>query len=256
MKKAIDMLKALVAEYPRQPDYQYLLALCYRDGVAPSPSTETDEAIRLLETLCREHPNVADYQFELAETYAMFDPRLMPRGSQTSLENNLRKAVSLTSRLVMEHPNVPEYANLDLHAQHRLANLLRARARDLRGLDREKTLNEAESLQRQSIQRQKSLIEQFPHVTSYHFWLGKMRQTLAEILAERDDLTAAQATLESSIEVLRSQIASNSTDTLRRVLAETYELLAEVHEVQDHPDQAKQTRDASRAEPKAAAPSP
>jgi serine/threonine protein kinase len=205
LREAIDLLRALAAEYPSTSDYRYLLALCYRE---PTARSETDKllapdplqkATDILAALVDEFPAVPDYRYSLCETL-MVDPRRVgrsPTDDEPADEQRLHKALDLAEGLVAAHPNVPDYVSLEVQIQLKISHLLRDAGRD----------EDAEAALRQALALQSSLLGRFSEVASYGIWLAVIQESLAKMLRSRDQLTEARSLLERSIVILKDQLA-------------------------------------------------
>ena len=193
LEQAIALLKGLNQEQPANPEYRYLLALCYREIVAPPGQAQlnaTDAAIEILEGLVRDYPKVADYRFDLCETYATveaMDPAR--RHILPAMEKRLRKALTLSERLVVQHPNVPEYLASQARVYHKLGKVFRKMHR----------LDDAEKSDRKALEVQTQLARDFPEIVTYQVWEAAFRNSLADLLLLRGDLAEAKSVAETNI---------------------------------------------------------
>ncbi len=130
---AVAMLEALVGEHPTEPDYRFLLALCYRLSEVGPPAARSAartsgraRALQILEELKAQYPDVADYRYELAVTYAAVPVGLVPEeehGSPSAAaESQLRRALAEFEWLVARHTHVPEYARCRAATLAKLGN--------------------------------------------------------------------------------------------------------------------------------------
>src|SRR5439155_1196141 len=80
-----------------------------------SPKENNDRAIELLRQLVKEFPKVPDYRFDLCSTLAKPSPPDRGRPGPPAMNpatrrQRLEEAVALSAPLVAEYPNVPDYA--------------------------------------------------------------------------------------------------------------------------------------------------
>ena len=118
---AIAMLEALSREHPNEPDYRFLLGLCYRLSEVGPPSARSaarasgrSRAMQILEELQAQYPDVADYRYELAVTCADVSVGLFPWEDRTdpslAAESSLLRALDELQWLAAHHATIPEYA--------------------------------------------------------------------------------------------------------------------------------------------------
>jgi len=230
LKKAIGLLKRLVADHPAVPDYRHLLALCYREASFQrsnrranlTPET-MNQATKILQKLVDEHPDVPDYRYDLSETYAMqagpmpFSPEATDRKAQQSSRAMLEKALAISEELVAEHPNVPDYAVSQVHIRLRVAGILWKS--DPAG---------AEAGLRKAFDLQSVLVRRFPRTSFYRFSMGIIQELLAGLLEERNKLPEARSMLEGSIASFNSAMERDPNAPLQGVLAHNYMRLADL----------------------------
>jgi tetratricopeptide (TPR) repeat protein len=188
----VALLEDLVREFPKVPEYRHLLACCYRDtppdrfGRRPPWRPPGDPAVALLRQLVADFPRVPDYWLDLCEALARPGPP--SRSSNADKLARMKEAVELSKQLMAHYPNVPDHAA--------------AHARYLDGLGialfRNEQLTEAEEAHRQAVGIQTRLLEQYPQVVAYSFWLGLMDRSLGRVLGERGKLVEARTRLESA----------------------------------------------------------
>ena len=194
LERAITLLTALNQEQPENPEYRYLLALCYRELVAPPGQGHLNavrKAIEILEGLVQDFPQIADYRLDLCETYAAIET-VEPGSPQRVLplmEERLRKALVLSEQLTSQHPNVPEYLASQARVHHRLGEVLRQSQR----------LDDAENHDRKALDIQAQLAKGFPEVVTYQVWEAAFRNSLADLLLRRDKLAEIRAIADTNI---------------------------------------------------------
>ncbi len=195
MQRAVTLLERLVRESPTVPEYQHLLACCYRES-PPDRGGKSSRATALLRELVEDFPGVPDYRLDLCETLAEFGPRPRPGESkgETNREQRLEEAVALSKPLIERYPNVPAYT-----AAH-------ARYLDMLGLARFHVgkFSASAELHRKAISFQCKLVKQYPDVAAYTFWLGLMERSLGAALGKRGQLNDARTLIESGVRRLEA----------------------------------------------------
>jgi tetratricopeptide (TPR) repeat protein len=173
LRKAVALLKQLTTEQPENPDYQHLLACCYRD-LARSPYAKANDprfqqAITILEKLVKQHPESPAYRFDLISSYARLG-RNEPLGREKddAIEQDLQRALKLADELVAQYPAVPTYAALQAPLLQKLAQLQRRSGR----------MFEADQTLRRAIDLQTNLLQRFPNNSVYSQWLEQLRREL------------------------------------------------------------------------------
>lgn len=195
LREAVALLDALTTQYPDNPAYVHLLALCYRDWQTSFENRDAREArengeraIALLDGLVQHFPDVPDYRLDLCEAYAAFDIRHVAPDGFTEAEKRLRRALEVSKTLVARHPGIPGYLDSRARTEHKLSTLL-VRAR---------RFTEAESPARAAMGIQAGLVAQFPDVPYYQVWQGMFRMSLANVLMDLDRVTEARALFEEN----------------------------------------------------------
>ncbi|MEM8736387.1 MAG: tetratricopeptide repeat-containing protein kinase family protein, partial [Planctomycetota bacterium] len=197
--QAIELLEELRSAWPDHPEYQFLLAMCYRDQRRPDQAGDGDtNAIELLEELCQQHPNVADYRFELAETLSRVPVHGKSLEKSSQFIGRLREAMSILDSLIVSHPNIPQYLKAKAHTLHKLGTLLKRISNDHNTSRREK-LEEAIEALREAVEAQRAIHNQFPDSSADLLWLARMQENLAECLLQNNRPEKALDIIEQSI---------------------------------------------------------
>ena len=244
LRRAIGLLEELAEEQPTIPDYQHLLACCYRDLPPAMPfdtdggqSEQIDRAIEILEKLAERFPTVPAYQLDLAKTYIQASLQFQD-GPLATAENQLNEALAVTEKLVAEHPNVPGYVLSQVQVHLALSKMSQ----------RGNHPDSAERELREALSLQSSLVSRFPDVVPYKIWIATIRNTLAELLMDRGQmeeacslLIPATTTLLAILETDRG--AGHPEDLLKR----SYENLAEAYTQLGQEDLADEARREARA---------
>jgi len=192
--RAIALLTALNQEQPKNPDYRHLLALCYRESVAPPGQGRLNpagKAIEILEGLVQDFPQISDYRLDLCETYAAVKAMegRPPQRVLPVMEERLRKALTLSQQLTAQHPNVPEYLASQARIHHRLGEVFRTMRR----------LDDAEDSDLKALDIQTQLVRGFPEVVTYQVWEAAFRNSLADLLLLRGKLPETRALAEANV---------------------------------------------------------
>ena len=256
MQQATAMFSELAEQFPSNPNYRHMLALCYRDGVPHGDALDRDatasafdKATHILEQLVHDFPDVPDYRYDLSKTYAMPDFHRPPSDQNyAASELRLRKALSIAEQLAAEYPHIPLYAVSLAHIYHRLGDVLR----------RSDRLDEAELFVRKAVALQSSLVNQFPKVPSYLLWLAVFRNSLANVLVARGQLKEARSLLEDTVATLTS-LQEKNPDLwfVHGMLGRSYRSLASVLHQSGGEElalKAEQQADEQRAKMRAARP--
>jgi len=222
LKTAIALLSPLREADPANPQYRHLLGLCYREQYhaigwrnPEAGRVALDKATEILRQLVRDFSRVPDYQFDLSETYAAVDPLRPGPAPYAShvLEERLRQALGLSSRLVEHHPYVPRYVISRAQIGHQLASLLEQGGR----------LDEAEPFHTAALGLQRSLASQFPETLYHKVRLGEFSNDLARLLLLRHRPEEAQPVLEAAVDVLTPALKVNrELRLLHALLARSY----------------------------------
>jgi tetratricopeptide (TPR) repeat protein len=227
LRRAVEILQQLVAEYPSVADYGLMLARCCRDLPARRPGEPgkpgpdpLDQATEILRRLVAEYPAVPEYRYELCETLASvhFRGRRFSEDQYPAVEQRLCEALEVAAELVAEHPNIPDYAASEVQIHHKLAHVFRETNRpDL-----------AEESLRKALALQSALVRQFPGALSYRVWQAVIQESLAKQLRP-DELDEARSLLEQSAATLTGCLAEEqNSGNIRDLLARSYDSLAEV----------------------------
>ncbi|MEZ6141226.1 MAG: serine/threonine-protein kinase [Zavarzinella sp.] len=196
LKKAITLLEDLREKYPTVPDYQHLLACCYREQ-PPSFRSRTNDnqrkAVELLQVLAKNHPDVSDYQFDLSETLARVDSaQILFEGfrGDNRKRDQLTEALNISTKLYQNYPGVPKYAAL--HAQNlNKVGMLR--------LGTDKSTTAAEKMIHDALTIQTKLTEQNPTIAANQFWLQMIENSYVMVLSKQKKWPEAKAILENGI---------------------------------------------------------
>ena len=252
LRRAIDLLERLVEEQPTIPDYQHLLACCYRDLPPTMPfdtdggqSEQIDRAIEILEKLAERFPAVPAYQHDLAKTYLQASSH-SETGAFSTAPVRLHEALRVTQKLVTEHPNEPGYVLSQVQVHLALSEMFRRDARPAA----------AEAALRQALSLQSSLVSRFPDNMPYEIWKAMVQISLAESLTELAKTKEARSLLESTISELHAVPKVDSEGPHHGLLERSYEILAKVYRQLGQEDRAdevlrqvEQYRDPRRGPP-------
>ena len=241
LPKAIDILKELVDEYPIVPDYQHLLARCYRASISmyrrdpEQTKTALANATASLERLVKEFPQVPDYRYDLSETYAKQDIYIYSRSaSDDELKDaaeRLETAIRISEELVAEHPNVPDYSSSQVHTRLKLAMVRRRLKQD----------NAATQSLESAVTLQSLLVKRHPKVASYRFTLGFITHSLGRRYLQQNDVQKAEPLFRRAIATFEPLVEKEPRMRYARfVLRYGYQHLVKILEQSDDEERQKE----------------
>lgn len=242
--EAIRILEQLREENDRNPEYRFLLALCYRDY----PGGDSRSGMRalkaigkkstdLLNELVDDFPNVPDYRHELIRAHSALAWRYGFTGIEKREQSveRLLQAKLLSGALILEHPNVPEYTSSHVRLLLQLAVLHS-------GDQPEETIK----LYRQALKKQQSLIRRFPEVQGYRMWEAIIQEWLADDLYLQPEGKWGEIAklLEASIRYREKNKSRGDRSSFSRGRLDfSYTLLAEAWVALEEPDKAQTALD-------------
>jgi eukaryotic-like serine/threonine-protein kinase len=226
LQRAIGLLEGLAEEQPTIPDYQHLLACCYRDlppampfDAGGSQPEQINRAIEILEKLVERFPTVPAYRHDLAKSYLQASLQF-EAGALSTAENRLQEALRVTRNLVAEHPNEPGYVLSQVQVHLALSEMAQRGTRP----------KAAEQELRKALSLQSSLVSRFPGVVPYKVWIARIQNILAELLMDQGQMEEACFLL---IRTTATLLAILDTDReaghIMRLLEQSYENLAEAY---------------------------
>ena len=181
INRAIVLVRGLLIEEPRNPEYRLFLARAYREQVrivrvGRDRDRELAEqslrtAIELLDRLVSDFPTQPEYQSALAEM--LCTPLELPGDPKPDPETHRRiqRAVALSEQLLAAHPHIPEHRILSGSVLNRLAWLQQASGHPV----------QARETYLQAIALQASLSREFPSVLHNAIALAESLQQLADV---------------------------------------------------------------------------
>ncbi len=235
LDRAVGLLDVLIKEDAANPNYQHLLALCYREqAFGPGDSAVrdgVDRAIRILEALVKKCPDEPQYRFDLSETCAL--PASRGPGPDledpASAEARTKRALELSQQLVAQYPGVPEYASGQARIYFGLGEVLR----------RARRFGEAEQAAQKAADIQAGLVGEFPDVVTYRVLLTAYHGSLAEMLLRRGSIAEAMALTEANIAEGNHLLAAHPDIWyVHAFLADSNRILASILRASGKPDLA------------------
>lgn len=204
---AIEILEALVAEYPTVPLYRYelVLTLSSRDsrrwGEAgfEEGRRRFERAIELAEELSQEFASVPEYASRYAYTCHKFSEVLREAGHDDEAECMLRQAIDLRRGQVYRFPDVPQFQGYLAYSLGKLADLVKQRG----------DLEEARLLLEESIELRRAQVERLPEGGRFHESLANAVGQLADVARRRGEPEEAQRLFEESIDLLTQLVQSS-----------------------------------------------
>ena len=191
---AVKLLRQLVKDFPKVPDYRYELGETLARMSMPGPPLRADQerSLRQLEEaatlsggLIDDYPNVALYVVSHALVHDRLGELLEQMDQGEEAERHYRKAIGLEATLSRQHPEV---AIFDLT----LARIQRSLARVLTD---KKDFKEARTLLEASADRLEAMVKKAPQPDRVRVSLGRTERDLADVLTqlgERDLAAKAQ----------------------------------------------------------------
>jgi tetratricopeptide (TPR) repeat protein len=188
---AIQLYRALAAEFPQRPAYRFELAGCYTNLgnlLADTPRRgESDGAYRraleIQQALVEEFPGSPDYRSDLAGNLHNLGTSLSEDGQLKEAENLLRSALDHRLRLAEEFPENAAYQQDVARSYNTLGHVLEFTDR----------LHQAEQTCRRALDLQQRLVEKFPRVPAYREELAGSHNSLANMLSHASRLPEAEA---------------------------------------------------------------
>jgi serine/threonine protein kinase len=224
--RALELLHELVAEEPKNADYQLALARCYRNQwsvVRRANQTDIadkslDESIRILDQLVAGHPNNPQFRFELADTLSLTGWPPPATAPDEESRKRLERAVALGQELNAALPSVPEYRALLAGSHAKLASIER------RSLE----LAAADEHYRQAVTLQTALAEQYPAAPIFRFSLGRPLREWGDLKRERGQLAESRQVFENGIKSFElARDSSQENPFYDRALGDLYQGLSE-----------------------------
>jgi tetratricopeptide (TPR) repeat protein len=200
--RAVDLLRQLVKDFPRVPDYR--LDLCEtlalsrlgpperpRDGNPDARKRERlEEAIALSGPLVTEYPNVPDYAAAHGRYLEQLGVALFASAKPDDAEKTLRKAATVQQRLVKQYPEVVAYGfGLSL-TERSLGRVLNER----------REWKEARALLEDAVSRMEALQKKDPRLGAIRPLLGVAYRDLAQALKGSGEVGLAEEALRKSRE--------------------------------------------------------
>jgi hypothetical protein len=180
--RAIELLRRLVAEFPKVPDYRYelceTLARAAFSGRQPDPSAARpilEEAVTRSGALATEYPNVPLYTASHTQARNRLGELLLQLQESTEAEKVLRRAVDLQSSLVKQHPDVVAYDFSLAMIQATLARALAERGK----------VAEAQALLETATGRAVALLAKNPRFGLVRGFLGRGWRDLSQALTRQ-----------------------------------------------------------------------
>jgi tetratricopeptide (TPR) repeat protein len=187
------LLRELVRDFPRVPDYQFDLCetlarpvFAPRRGALPFgvmyPQDRLDEAISLSAKLVAQYPNVPQYTAAHAQYHDRLGIALQQARKHKEAEKKHRAAVALQTRLVKQYPHVVAYG-IWLSLMERSLG---------RVLSEQNQLQEARSRLEAAAHRLEQIRQKEPALGPLRMALGITYLDLARVLDRAGDKVAAK----------------------------------------------------------------
>lgn len=227
LARAVAILEELTSNDSGHPEYQFLLALCYREQTNQAPERKNQQSIDVLVKLCEQYPHVPEYRYELGASLAEVPVHEFRDADIFDSIDSLRLSLQQLNLLTQSHPNIPRYIESAAHTHHKLGTLLRRVARESSS-DRKANMDEAQRHLRMAVRLQKSQCVQFPDSVSEQIWLARMRDNLASCLRGENSKEALELIENSIAESLHLVSGSGDKVPATHILIGQYETKAEI----------------------------
>jgi len=207
---AINQLTSLERVEPRHPEYDLLLACCYRE-VARLTEEPNERAVyvsqsrNLLRHLVNQYPDNQYFRFELIDLLRCDFPGKHRKSTGSGrLPDRLREAAKHCDRLAADHPYVLNYQVERMHVYHKLGHVLTHKAKESKDAERDVQLEEArEALNKARCQAQ-LLVERWPEIRSHHLWPIIVDGSLVRVLLQQEKRKESIQLVEPAIQALDS----------------------------------------------------
>jgi len=205
-----------------------------------SPGANLARAIALLRQLVKDFPKVPDYRYDLGETLARpvmwragseRSPSDRSPGRPNSPDSflnsqkRLEEALGISTALSAEYPSMPQYAASQAQVHDKLGLIF----------ERMQKLDKAEPERRRAVALQLDLVKKHPDVIAYNYSLAVMESSLARLLGEREKWKESRPLLEDSTTRLEALLQNSrklvdplGLGFMRMTLNRSYRVLSEV----------------------------
>ncbi len=205
--------------------YRRVGALYDRIGREDEAALAYARAITIFKDLAAQFPRDVKYRSRLVETYIMADPWTARSSTLESLKDDFTHAQALVDQLAAEQPDSLEHIQSQVHVYAKLGAVLQRLKQD----------SAAEDSYRRAIQLGGTLIERSNRPLRAQVDRAMIRETLAELQIERNQLEAARSTLVQSAEELISLISETTSSPM---FADRFESLANLYQRLEEPARA------------------
>ena len=231
LQKAVKLLQQSSTDR-KLPEFQFLLACCYRDLASSNPDEDEmkdllkdsdfpdihiDEMARtLLTDLAERFPENTNYRYELVESIRRgHGPGQASLEDQSRIVEGLDVAVDCINTLVWRHPNNPRFLESRMHVLHRRGHLCTNLALEPKLNDEEKIalLRLAIDSHRRASVDARHLVVGWPESESWQLWSLVIETSAADVLLHLNRRAAALNRLDRSTISLEGICRDGTTAT-------------------------------------------
>jgi len=159
-------------------------------GKGPEEQAADTRALEILAALVADYPDAPEYLHSQVDALAAINTRdtgsIYPEDLEAA-EQRLRRAVGAGQDLVDSHPYVPQYSLTLIHAKNKLAHVLERRSAESQGPKRQ-LLQAAREQYESAARLQSILVKRFPKAAAYRSWLQQFERSADRLTKEMADV--------------------------------------------------------------------
>lgn len=184
--RGIGLLRQLVKDFPKVPDYRLDLCEALAGSGPPDRSNSNDtermqEAIDLSSALVAEYPSIPDYKAAQGRYLDRLGMKLLRAGEYDEAQKVYREAIILQGQLAKLYPDVIAYGFWLCLIERSLGEALANKGE----------LSEAKAYLKSATERAESLRKKAPHLTGFRPFLGMAYRDLSDILSRTGEAEPA-----------------------------------------------------------------
>lgn len=184
-------------------------------------------ALSLLRELVAQYPDVPTYRYELVQTYAEISVfgDAMNRPIYQEAAERLRTGLEQAEELVAQHPNVADFSIATSHCCFKLGVVYERMSMEADDRDSRARFAEfSEQSYRKAVTRYTALVKQVPQATAHAAWLALFHQRLGVVLRHENRLDDSQLQLSRAVRGLNGILERDSQQPgVARQLSSAYQ---------------------------------
>jgi serine/threonine protein kinase len=245
-EESLAIWQKLVAERPREPGYEFGLAVIQNCrgkmlsavGNFDAARKAHESALAIFQKLADAHPSTLEYLKELAGSYNGFGVVCISAGQPEAARKPLEAGLAILQKLVDENPAVTEF-QFDLAGSHQNLGEI---------LGRIGQPDAARKATESAIAIQQRLVDLHPSEPRYQADLAATEQDLGIHLKNAGQLEAARKAYEAAQRILSNlALAYPTVNRYHRDLARSHNNLGELSRATGHPAEAIKAQEAALA---------